>query len=345
MINIMPMPYLIPGLAVALFIWAIWRRKGFHLGGVKVLAVLALFLVFITGLARVNQEVTLLVNSPPNKPAVEGPTENFLAVEVASEIMAENVYLYNVNDDAVLFEKNSSQRIAPASTAKMQTALTVLDYCDEEEAVVVGQEISLMAKDSSTAGLNTGNVLTVRQLLNALLLPSGNDAAYALAVFAGKKICGDDDISINKALTVFVRKMNEKAAAIGADDSNFVNPDGYDAAGQYTTARDLACIAKAFMTSSLLRDISATCRISDTWLSNQEVTYYNTNELINPASPYYCQYAAGIKTGTSSDAGYCLVSAAYIKDALYICVVMGSSETGRWTDSLKLYQRCLARSY
>ncbi|MBP1762194.1 MAG: putative rane protein [Firmicutes bacterium] len=337
MINIAPMPYLIPGLAVALFIWAIWRRKGFRPRSARVLAIFALFFVFIAGFAKVNHEVKLLVNTPQNKPAVAGPTENLADAEIASDIIAKNVYFYNVDTDSVLFEKNSDQRIAPASTAKMLTALTVLDYCDEEEAVAVGQEINLVAKDSSTAGLHTGNILTVHHLLNALLLPSGNDAAYALAVFAGRKICGDDNISIDKALTVFLCKMNEKAADIGANDSNFVNPDGYDASAQYTTAHDLACIAKEFMTSSLLREVSATCRISDVWLSNQGVTYYNTNELINPASPYYCQYAAGIKTGTSSEAGCCLVSAAYIKDALYLCVVMGSSENGRWTDSLKLY--------
>lgn len=345
MINmIAPMPCLIPGLAVALFIWAIWRRKKFKPGSIKVLTLFVLIFVFIVGFSKVNHEVKLFVSNSQNKPAVTEPTENLFDAEIASDVIAKNVYLYNVDTDTVLFEKNSDQRIAPASTAKMLTALTVLDYCDEEEAVSVGQEISLIAKNSSTAGLHSGNILTVHQLLNALLLPSGNDAAYALAVFAGKKIYGDDDISINKALTVFLRKMNEKAADIGANDSNFVNPDGYDAFGQYTTAHDLACIAKEFQASSLLRDISATCRISDTWLSHQEVTYYNTNELINPASPYYFKNVAGIKTGTSSEAGCCLVSAANINDDLYLCVVMGSSENGRWTDSLKLYQRCLARS-
>ncbi len=331
------MPYLIPGLAVALFVWAIGRRKRFCPGSIRVLTIFVLIFVFIAGFSKVNHEVKLLVNTPQINPVVSGSTENLLEAEIASEIIAKNVYFYNVDTDTVLFEKNSNQRIVPASTAKMLTALTVLDYCDEEEAVSVGQEINLIAKDSSTAGLHTGNILTVHQLLNALLLPSGNDAAYALAVFAGRKICGDDDISIDKALIVFLRKMNEKAADIGANDSNFVNPDGYDAAGQHTTAHDLACIAKAFQDSDLLRDISATYRISDTWLSNQEVTYYNSNELINPSSPYYYQYATGIKTGTSGEAGCCLVSTAYIKDSLYLCVVMDSSENGRWTDSLKLY--------
>lgn len=338
MINInAPMPYLIPGLAVALFIWALWRRKSFNPGIIRVLTIFILIFVFVAGFSKVNHEVKLLVNNSQNKPALSGQTENIIDAEITSNIIAKNVYLYNVDADTVLFEKNSDQRIAPASTAKMLTALTVLDYCDEEEAVSVGQEINLIAKDSSSAGLHPGNILTVHQLLNALLLPSGNDAAYALAVFTGRKICRDDNVSINKALTAFRRKMNEKAAQIGANNSNFINPDGYDAVGQYTSAHDLAHIAKEFQASDLLRDISASYRISDVWLNNQEVTYYNTNELINPASPYFYQNAAGIKTGTSSEAGCCLVSAAYMNDDLYLCVVMGSSEKGRWTDSLKLY--------
>jgi D-alanyl-D-alanine carboxypeptidase len=330
------MPYLIPGLAVGIFILARWRRKRYKARNIKAFTIFVLIFVFIAGFSKINDEVRLYVNTP-NNPAVAGQTNKNHDTEIAPNIIAKNAYFYNVDADEVMFEKNSNQPIAPASTAKMLTALTVLDYCDDAEAVLVGQEINLIAKDSSTAGLHTGNILTVHQLLDALLLPSGNDAAYALAVFTGRKISGDDHISIDKALRVFIREMNKKAAKIGADDSNFVSPDGYDATGQYTTAHDLACIAKAFSSSSTLLDISSTYRISDVWVSDQEVTYYNSNELINPASPYYYKYATGIKTGTSSDAGCCLVSAAKINGALYLCVVMGSSENGRWTDSLELY--------
>ncbi|MDD3893739.1 MAG: D-alanyl-D-alanine carboxypeptidase [Syntrophomonadaceae bacterium] len=331
------MPYLLPGMAVSMLLLAIWRRKNYGPGNIKVLTILILISVFIVGFTKTNHEVQFYINTAKNNPVVSGQTVNTFDAEVASDIIAKNVYLYNVDQHTVLYEKESDQRIAPASTAKMLTALTVLECCDDDEEVLIGQEIKLIAKDSSTAGLHTGNILTVHQLLDALLLPSGNDAAYALAVFAGRKMYGDDNISIDEALKIFIRAMNEKAADIGAADSNFINPDGYDAAGQYTTAHDLACIAEEFWNSSILRDISGSYCISDVWLSNHEVTYYNTNELINPASPFYYKNAAGIKTGTSGNAGYCLVSAAYINDKLYLCVVMGSSEKGRFIDSLTLY--------
>jgi D-alanyl-D-alanine carboxypeptidase len=171
-----------------------------------------------------------------------------------------------------------------------------------------------------------------------LLLPSGNDAAYTLAVFTGRKICNNEAISTDKAIAAFITAMNKKTIDIGAEHSNFVNPDGYDADGQYTTAYDLACIAKAFLDSSTLKDIAGSYRVSDVWLSGQTVTYYNTNELINPDSPYYLKCVAGLKTGKSELAGNCLVSCAYINKDLYICVVMGSTDEGRWRDSLKLYQ-------
>ena len=111
----------------------------------------------------------------------------------------------------------------------MITALTVLDYCDSEDEMTVGTEIDLMHEDSSRAWLNQGDVLTVRQLLVALLLPSGNDATYTLAVNTGKKIAGDSRLTNEQAINVFMDKVNEKAHMLGAENSNFVAPEGYDA--------------------------------------------------------------------------------------------------------------------
>lgn len=257
---------------------------------------------------------------------------------IAADIEAKNAFLWDVTSDAVLYEKGCDERIAPASTAKMLTALAVLQYCSEEEAVLVGDEVRLIAKDASRAWINPGNKLTVRQLLDALLLPSGNDAAYALAVFTGRKLCHNGEAAADQAISAFVEAMNEKAADIGASNSCFTGPDGYDADGQYTTARDLALIAGEFLKSECLRDITGKKQIRETWLSGQDVTYYNTNKLLDPESPYFYRDASGLKTGKSEDAGCCLVSCANIDDKLYICVVMGSTEEGRWEDSLALYR-------
>jgi len=302
-------------------------RKHNDAGSIMILAILICASVFSTGFPKTHDETKL----------PEQPSEAEEIEKISADVNARNAYLWDISSNTILYEKESEQRIAPASTAKMLTALAALEYCDENEQVLVGREVNLIAEDASRAWLNPGDELTVRQLLYALLLPSGNDAAYTLAVYAGRKICGDENASIEEALAVFVETMNKKAAEVGAADSNFTSPDGYDASGQYTTAHDLACIAKGFWESSLLRDIAGSYRIADTWLSGQEVTYNNTNELINPDSQYYYEYATGLKTGKSVAAGCCLVSAAYIGDELYLCVVMGSTEEGRWTDSLALY--------
>lgn len=330
-------------------------RKQNDAESIAVLTAFVMISVFVAGFSIRTSDMQYKIadmQRPMTSGGVNNPEApqlpNKAAVLISEDINAKNAYLLNVSSNTVLYEKESSQSIAPASTAKMLTALTVLDYCDENDEVLVGKEIERIAKDGSRAWLNTGDRLSVRQLLDALLLPSGNDAAYALAVFTGRKICKDETISIDESIAAFIDAMNKKAANIGAVHSNFVSPDGYDAEGQYSTAYDLACIAKAFIDSRMLKEIAGSYRISDVWLNGREVTYYNTNELINPESRYFYECAAGIKTGNSESAGSCLISCAYIDDQLYICVMMGSTEEGRWQDSLALYhairQHCAASS-
>lgn len=133
--------------------------------------------------------------------------------------------------------------------------------------------------------------------------------------------------------------MNKKARKIGAASSNFVRPDGYDAESQYTTCEDLAKIAANCLENATLAEIMGTFRISDTWADGREVTYNNTNELLNPESPYYYPNAVGLKTGNSGQAGSCLVSASVIQGETYICVIMGDSSDTRWQDSLSVFHQ------
>ncbi len=252
-------------------------------------------------------------------------------------ITAANACVINTDTNTLLYQKNSREQIAPASTAKMLTALTVLDYYSPDDALTVGSELDLVAADASRAWLNHGDELTVQQLLVALLLPSGNDAAYTLAVNTGKVISGEDSLPIQQYIETFITTMNKKAEAVGAHSSNFTTPDGYDAYGQYTTAYDLAQIAIACLHNSCLAEIMGSFRISDTWLNGREVTYYNSNELLDPDSSYYYPSAIGLKTGHSSQAGACLVSAAKIGGETYVCVIMGAMDEDRFLDSKNIY--------
>ena len=259
------------------------------------------------------------------------------ANSLSVDITAANAIVINADTNTVLYQKNGTDKIAPASTAKMITALTVLDYCSPDDEMRVGAEIEMMQDDSSRAWLMQGDTLTVRQLLVALMLPSGNDAAYTLAVNAGKEIAGDMGLSNAQAIDVFMDKVNQKAKSLGAENSNFVVPDGYDADGQYTTAYDLAVIAKACLDNPYISEIVASDSSYERWPNGREVTYNNTNELLNPNSQYYLPEVIGLKTGTSSLGGACIVSAAVINGNTYICAVMGSTEDGRYQDSIDIY--------
>lgn len=263
--------------------------------------------------------------------------------EITADIMASNACVVELESGAVIYTKAYEEQIAPASTAKLLTALTVLDYSGPDEIVTAGPEIWRIAADASRAWLNEGDMLTVRQLLRAMLLPSGNDAAYTAAVYTGRKILGGD-ASEQQALDAFLAAMNQKAAALGAQSSSFTTPDGYDADGQYTTAADLVRIAKACLGNETVMDIVGDYSVYDVWKSGREVTLTNTNELLNPDSAYFYSNAIGLKTGSSVSAGNCLISAAVIDGRTYISVVMGSGEGERFSDTLTLYSRIESQS-
>jgi D-alanyl-D-alanine carboxypeptidase/glycopeptide antibiotics resistance protein len=260
-----------------------------------------------------------------------------------STFEANSIFLMDANDGTVIYSKNSDEKIAPASTAKMLTALTVISVCDPQETVTVGDEINYVAADASRAGLRVGNVLTIKQLLEGLMLPSGNDAAYVLAVYTGRKIAEKPLLASKEAISLFLNKMNEAASEAGAKHTNILSPDGYDVEGQYTTAHDLARIAERVMNSDwagyLLKKIVRQSSIRECFSDGTDITWHNSNQLLKPNSEFYYENAIGLKTGSTDQAGKCLVSAAEIKNKLYIAVVMGASDNGRYEDTIKLYKK------
>ncbi len=249
---------------------------------------------------------------------------------------AKYVYLINADTGEVLYDKNSGERTAPASTAKILSAIVAEKYCRIDEDVTAGDEVRLVADDASRAQVYLGDELNIGQLMTAMLLPSGNDAAYVIAAYVGRKISGSDDT--NTAVSAFTAEMNSVAAELGAEDSNFVTPDGYDADGQYTTAKDMAAIATEFIKHDALMETVGQYKKSDVWTGGKEVTYYNTNLLIDPKGEYYMENVTGIKTGTSDMAGACLIASAQIDGQTYICALMGGSEMGRFKDARTLFK-------
>ncbi len=244
------------------------------------------------------------------------------------------VILADLTNNQVLYEKNATTKCYPASLTKLLTALVAMDHTTADTQITVGSEINLIDSQSSRANLRVNHKMTMKQLLYALLLPSGNDAAYTIAVQVGRLIAGDESLDKYAALNVFCEEMNAKAAALGCTGSHFQNPDGIHEADHYTTAADMLKIATAAMQNELIAEVVATPQITVTILSGQTLTWTNTNRLLREGTARYYAGATGLKTGSTDEAGCCLAASATRDGKAYIAIVMGAkTDAERWDDA------------
>ncbi len=233
-------------------------------------------------------------------------------------ISADIVLLLNLDSNTVIFDKNADKVTASASLTKITTAILTIENCQDLDAVVTVKQSSIDAiagTNSSTAGLLAGEELTVRQLLYCLLVRSANEAAVILADYIG-----------GGSVPAFVQMMNDFAASLGCTNTHFVNPHGLDAEGHYSTARDLALITQHALELPLFSEIVNTVSYTlPATNKSEERNLLSTNWLINPNfKTYYCEYASGIKTGSTSDAGRCIISTASKDGYNYLAVVMNA---------------------
>ena len=207
-----------------------------------------------------------------------------------------------VSTGRVLHEVRSRERAYPASTTKILTALVVLETLPLELEVTVPREAA--GVEGSSVYLREGETLTVEELLYALMLRSGNDAAVALALAAGGSI------------PAFAAMMNRRAAACGATDSRFVNPHGLHDDGHYTTAHDLALItAEAYRNRDFRRIVSTRSVTVGEGESRRYLA--NKNKLLGTF-----EGANGVKTGFTTKSGRCLVGGAYRDGMQLVSVVL-----------------------
>ncbi|MGQ9497359.1 MAG: D-alanyl-D-alanine carboxypeptidase family protein [Desulfotomaculales bacterium] len=234
-------------------------------------------------------------------------------------VVAGAAILMEADTGQVLYAKNPDASMYPASTTKILTALVVLERCDLDEEVRVPPGFT--GVDGSAVYLREGEVFTVRDLLYALLIHSANDAAVILA----EHVAGSVD--------AFAGLMNKKAASTGARHSHFVNPNGLPDENHYTTARDLALIARAAMRHPAFREIVATKNYVLPEREDPEAFrhLWNTNKLL-----WRYEGANGIKTGYTTQAQQCLVASARREGRELIAVVLGSAGNNVWTDATAL---------
>lgn len=230
----------------------------------------------------------------------------------------------------------------PASTTKMVTALLALEKGMPDDRVTVGDEVNPEEPQESKAGLKPGETIKLIDLIHAMMLPSGNDAARAIAVYIARKSSGNAKMTETASIAYFAKLMNERVKQAGAKATNFVNPNGLHDGRHVSTAYDLAMIAKDAMNNERFRGIvSTTGYNASATLSKgraEELAFTTTNKLLLKGTPYYYAGATGIKTGFTDQAGYCLVSSEETDGAERIAVVLHSTAEDVWRDSRLLLE-------
>ncbi len=245
--------------------------------------------------------------------------------------------LYCVDDSRLIYKDRIDDFVAPASLTKLLTASVALHYLSPDTVITVGSEQNLVKPYSSLCLIQQGHRLKLYDLLTGMLMASGNDAAYTVAVSTARTVYPDISMTDSEAVQYFSGLMNDFAKNIGMQNSNFVNPEGWDDDNQYTTVSDLLILAEYAMTVPEIREITDTYQKYVVFDSGENVTWTNSNNMLNPNSPYYCSSAVGLKTGTTDNAGNCLIGAFTKNDKLYISVVIGCNTTAdRYNLTLKL---------
>ena len=251
---------------------------------------------------------------------------------IADYVQAPRFLVYDMTANEMLYTRNIHKVCAPASLTKLMTAIVAMETADLDTVITAGAELRLLDPESSRAGLYEGYKMTLRQALQALLLPSGNDAAYIIAAQLGQMM--DETVSGQAAIDLFCRCMTEKARELGCENTVFLNPDGIDKDGHETTASDLLKIALYALEQPFFAETVATEKITATLLSGQTITLKNSNKLLQSGSKYAYEGTLGVKTGTTGAAGSCLISLVERDGRKLLCVLLGGrNDNRRYTDT------------
>lgn len=233
----------------------------------------------------------------------------------AEETLAENAksaILIEASTGKIIYEKNSHEKLAPASMTKIASMLVIIEAI--EDGVISWNDVITVSENASSMGgsqilLETGEKMTVSDLFKGVAVASGNDAVVALA----EAVAGSEK--------EFVKMMNDKVKELNLKDTNFKNPHGLDTADHYSSAHDMAILAKELVKHTKVLEFTS---IYEDYLrkgTNREFWLVNTNKLVR-----FNEIVDGLKTGYTKEAGYCLTATAFKNDMRLIATVMGEKE-------------------
>ncbi len=260
-------------------------------------------------------------NAPPDITAVSRET-NVMEPEASAStkppvVNAAAYVVINPRTGEVLLEKNAHQKRAVASTQKLLSALVLLEGGNLDQTVTVAQSDTWV--EPTKMGIKAGETYPKRRLLEAMLVRSSNDIAHCLA----RSHAGSDE--------GFATLMNRKAQKLGMRNSHFVTPSGLTAAGQYSTAFDIAILGTHAMNNSFISEVTQKPEMTFKFADGRTKHVFNTNKALRMTP-----YCVGMKTGYTSGAGRCLVSCGKRGYRRVLVVVLGSKVPDIWTDSVTL---------
>ena len=261
----------------------------------------------------------------------------------ADKITCNAAVLLDAETGKILYTKNENDKIAPASTTKVMTAVVLLELEEQgklslKDTVTVGKEIEGKNAQGSQMGLHVGDELTFEDVLYGMMLRSGNEAAAVIATHA---VDSYDE---------FIQLMNDKAKELGMEGSHFVNPHGMDAEEHYVTAADMAKLTAYATKFSILKTVGSTrTKTVRTTNNGNQYTLENTNKLIYSKDDgtenyinFEYEYATGLKTGSTNNAKGCLVATAEKDNQKLIALIYGADESKagvyRWNVAKYLFE-------
>lgn len=223
---------------------------------------------------------------------------------------SKNVIIYNLDEDKVIYEKNSEEITSIASLTKIMTTIVSIEKIEnlDEKVTITEKMLANVPWDASVAGLQVGDTLTYKDLLYASMLPSGADATDSLAV------------SLFGSIDEMVNRMNSKAKELSLENTSFVNTTGYDANGHHSTAKDILTLLKYALENETFKEIYTT----KTYTTSNNLKLNSTVVDFNKKYNYDLSYIQGSKTGYTDEAGQCLAALSKIDDTNIITITINA---------------------
>lgn len=287
----------------------------------QILIILIIISIFISFIIYTNPAYAATTTSNKSSSA---PAPDFT-------IASEGAVLIDSTTGKILYGKNENKKLFPASTTKILTAIIAIEHCKLNEKITASYDaVMSLPSGYSNAAIQPNETLEFKDLLDMFLIQSANEIG---TIFAEH---------ISGSVQDFAVLMNKKATALGCKNSNFTNPSGIHDEHHYSTAYDMALIAKYCMKNQTFRNTVAkpSCTIEAT--DKYEERYFkNTNDLLNSSSQYYYKYAIGTKTGYTSQAKRCLIATSLKDNIELITVVLGTQSATpdtRYLDTINLFE-------